>query len=173
MALYWFLLWGEYMKDVKIVDLTAEKFEEALDVFRRSDWDESSLRYVEAEMKAYLQGDIAGYVRAHFVTATVNDSTIGVAAWAPSMCAFSVYELSWATVLPEWRHRGVNTLMLEKRIEKIKAHHGQGRFTVLVYTWVNPMYARVGFVPVTGTNGERFVDNKGKCMMLAQFMASD
>ncbi|CVK21620.1 GNAT family N-acetyltransferase [Sporomusa sphaeroides] len=156
------------MRNVKIVDLTATKYEEALAVFRRSDWDETSLMYVKAEMKAFLKGDIAGYVRAHFVAATVDGSIIGVAAWAPSMCAFSVYELSWATVLPEWRHRGVNTLMLQERIEKIKAHHGEGRFTVLVYTWVNPMYARAGFVPVTA-NGERFVDNKGKCMMLAQF----
>lgn len=156
------------MDNVSILDLVADKYEEALEVFRVSGWDENCLRYVKAEMQAFLKGDIAGYIRAHFVIAVHDGRVIGVAAWAPSMCAFSVYELSWATVLPEWRHRGINTLMLKKRIEKIKLHHGPGSFAVIVYTWENPMYARTGFVPVSAI-GKCIAANKGKRMLLAQF----
>ena len=156
------------MEPIELVNLTEERLEEALDVFKISGWDKDSLVYVKAEMRAFLKGDINGYVRAHFIAAIVDDRVIGVAAWAPSMCSFWLYELSWATVLPEWRHRGINSLMLTERLRQIRAHHGSEAFSVMVCTWDNPMYTKNGFVPME-PQGQRSPDKKGKCLLLAQF----
>lgn len=133
------------MQEIEMQELTKDKLKEALEVFRLGGWDETSLPYVKAEMTAYLKGDIRGYIRARFITASVDGRIIGVAAWAPSMCAFAVYELSWATVLPEWRQRGVNTQMLQERLRRIREFHGPEPFVVIVYTWDNSMYAKNGF----------------------------
>ncbi|WP_094606479.1 hypothetical protein SPSIL_046280 [Sporomusa silvacetica DSM 10669] len=156
------------MEPIEIVNLTPDRLEEALAVFKVSDWDEDSLFYVKAEMQAFLKGDINGYIRAHFIVAIVDKRIIGVAAWAPSMCSFWLYELSWATVLPEWRHRGINSLMLTERLRQIRAHHGSEVFSVMVCTWDNPMYTQNGFVPME-PQGRRSLDKKGKCLLLAQF----
>ena len=156
------------MEPIEIVNLTEGRLEEALAVFKTSGWDEDSLFYVKVEMRAFLKGDINGYIRAHFIVAIVDNRVIGVAAWAPSMCSFWLYELSWATVLPEWRHRGINSLMLTERIHQIRAHHGLEEFSVMVCTWDNPMYAKNGFVPMQ-VNGRTSPDKKGKGLLLAQF----
>jgi N-acetylglutamate synthase-like GNAT family acetyltransferase len=137
----------ENIDSIKVVDLREEMLEEALAVFASGGWDEDSLKSVQVEMRAFLKGDIEGYIRQRFVVALLHDSVVGVAAWAPSICAFSLYELSWATILPEWRHRGINALLLKERIKKIKSQHGTKSFEVLVYTWDNPMYAEQGFLP--------------------------
>lgn len=159
------------MKPVEIVVLTQDRLAEALEVFKASGWDENSLYYVKAEMQAFVQGDINGYIRAHFITAIVEKQVIGVAAWAPSMCSFWLYELSWATVLPAWRHRGINAMMLTERLRQIGAHRGSEAFSVMVCTWDNPMYAQAGFVPCK-PQGRTSPDNKGKCLLLAQFPAN-
>lgn len=155
------------MEQVKITSLTHDRLAEALAVFQNSGWHAESLFYVKAEMQAFLQGDIEGYIRARFVLAAVHDQVIGVAAWAPAMCAFAVYELSWATVLPEWRHRGINSLMLTARLQEIRLHHGAQPFSVIVYTWDNPMYAEAGFMPTA--DGMRFPDPSGKRLLTARF----
>ncbi|MBP2664773.1 MAG: hypothetical protein H6Q71_2721 [Firmicutes bacterium] len=156
------------MEPIEIVNLTEGRLEEALAVFKTSGWDEDSLFYVKVEMRAFLKGDINGYIRAHFIVAIVDNQVIGVAAWAPSMCSFWLYELSWATVLPEWRHRGINSLMLTERIRQIREHHGSEEFSVMVCTWDNPMYTRNGFVPMQ-VQGRTSPDKKGKGLLLAQF----
>ncbi|HWR45719.1 GNAT family N-acetyltransferase [Sporomusa sp.] len=156
------------MFNVELVDLTEDRFEEALNVFSIGGWEEASLLYVKAEMKAFLNGDIDGYIRARFIVAIVNGEVIGVAAWAPSMCGFAVYELSWATVVPKWRHLGINALMLQERIRKIRRHHDTGKFNVIVCTWDNPMYTRAGFAPMQ-TPDRNAEDRKDKCLLLAQF----
>lgn len=156
------------MEPIEIVNLTEGRLEEALAVFKASGWDEDSLFYVKVEMRAFLKGDINGYIRAHFIVAIVDNRVIGVAAWAPSMCSFWLYELSWATVLPEWRHRGINSLMLTERIRQIREHHGSEEFSVMVCTWDNPMYTRNGFVPMQ-VHGRSSPDKKGKSLLLAQF----
>lgn len=156
------------MGQIEIVNLTEERLVEALHVFKISNWDENSLLYVEAEMRAFLQGDINGYVRAHFIVAIADNRVIGVAAWAPSMCSFWLYELSWATVLPEWRHRGINTLMLTARLRQIRMHHGSEAFSVMVCTWDNPMYTNYGF-GLMQMQGRTSPDKKGKRLLLAQF----
>ncbi|SMC52084.1 GNAT family N-acetyltransferase [Sporomusa malonica] len=156
------------MDNVKLVDLTADRLEETLEVFRIGGWEENSMFYVRAEMKAFLNGDIEGYIRARFIVAIVDDCVIGAAAWAPSMCGFAVYELSWATVLPEWRHRGINVRMLQERIRQIRVHHGTEAFNVLVCTWENPMYAKAGFLPMQ-PNSRHSKKNNDKCLLLAQF----
>lgn len=156
------------METVEIVDLTPDRLEEALAVFKVSDWDADSLFYVKAEMQAFLRGDIDGYIRAHFIVALVANRIIGVAAWAPSMCSFWLYELSWATVLPEWRHRGINSLMLTERLRRIRDHNGSAAFSVLVCTWDNPMYSKNGFAPMEPRE-RKSPDKKGKCLLLAQF----
>ncbi|HWR07894.1 GNAT family N-acetyltransferase [Sporomusa sp.] len=157
------------MFNVELVDLTEDRFEEALNVFVIGGWEEESLLYVKAEMKAFLNGDIEGYIRARFILAIVNGGVIGVAAWAPSMCGFSVYELSWATVVPKWRHLGINSLMLQERIRRIRVHHGTAKFNVIVCTWANPMYTRAGFVSIQDERGRQPEDRKDKCLLLAQF----
>lgn len=159
------------MDNVKIENLTEDRLVETLEVFRTSGWEESSLFYVRAEMKAFLNGDITGYVRARFVVAMAGSSVIGAAAWAPSMCGFAVYELSWATVLPEWRHRGINRLMLKERIKQIREHHGAETFNVLVFTWENAMYARAGFLPMQ-SGGRNVKKSNDKCLLVAQFGAA-
>ncbi|MDF2569814.1 MAG: hypothetical protein K0R55_1418 [Sporomusa sp.] len=156
------------MVNAKLVDLTADRLNETLAVFKIGGWEDDSLFYVSAEMKAFLNGDIEGYIRARFIVAIVDDRVIGAAAWAPSMCGFAVYELSWATVLPEWRHQGINGLMLQERIRQIRAHHGKENFTILVCTWDNPMYAKAGFLPMQ-PNWRITNKNNDKCMLLAQF----
>lgn len=156
------------MQDIKIEDLTKERLEEALEVFRQGGWDETSLLYVKAEMLAFLNGDILGYIRARFITAVVDGCIIGVAAWAPSMCAFAVYELSWATVLPKWRRRGINTLMLKARLERIRQFHGTEPFVVMVYTWDNPMYANIGFACLNSP-ARQSQSYTGKCLLVAHF----
>lgn len=160
------------MNAVTVVDLTPDKLSAALAVFKTSGWDEHSLFFVEAEMRAFLQGDINGYVRAHFITAIKENQVIGVAAWAPSMCSFWLYELSWATVLPEWRHCGINALMLQERLQQIRKHRGTGAFSVMVCTWENPMYRQLGFVPMQQP-GANSSDKQGKCLLLAQFADID
>jgi|GEM_PF-2094921 len=154
------------MCKVEVVNLTEDRLEEALAVFKRDGWQETTLTYVEAEMRACLRGDIPGYVRARFVVAIADGQVIGAAAWTPSMCGFAVYELSWATVLPEWRRRGVNKLMLQQRVQEIRKFHGSGMLSVLVCTWDNAMYRQAGFKPMP-TEGVR--DSSAKCMLLAQF----
>ncbi|QDR82329.1 GNAT family N-acetyltransferase [Sporomusa termitida] len=158
------------MFNVKFVDLTADRFEEALNVFISGGWEEESLLYVKAEMRAFLNGDIEGYIRARFILALARDKVIGVAAWAQSMCGFSVYELSWATVVPEWRHQGINALMLQERIRRIRLHHGAGKFEVIVCTWDNPMYKQAGFASLPAP-GRRAEDSNEKCLLLAHFAA--
>ncbi len=156
------------MQEIEMQELTKDTLEEAIEVFRLGGWDETSLLYVKAEMTAFLNGDIPGYIRAKFITAAVDGRIIGVAAWAPSMCAFAVYELSWATVLPEWRRRGVNTQMLQERLQRIRQFHGSEPFVVIVYTWDNPMYAKKGFScfkpPIR--QEEPYT---GKCLLVAHF----
>ena len=156
------------MNEVNVAALTQDRMAEALAVFRSSGWDEDSLFYVKVEMQAFFNGDVNGYIRAHFVMAIANDKVVGVAAWAPSTCSFWLYELSWATVLPEWRHRGINSLMLAERLRQIQIHRGPEAFSVLVCTWDNPMYARAGFVPMQ-PQGRTTPDKRGKCLLLAQF----
>lgn len=156
------------MNTVDVAALTSERLPEALAVFRASGWDNNNLFFVEAEMRAFLQGDINGYIRAHFITAIVNDQVVGVAAWAPSMCSFWLYELSWATVLPAWRHRGINKLMLEERLRRIREHCRSENFCVVVCTWDNPLYTQAGFVPME-TKGRSSPDKQGKCLLMAQF----
>jgi GNAT superfamily N-acetyltransferase len=156
------------MKAIEVAALTQDRMAEALEVFKISDWDESSLFYVEAEMQAFFSGDVNGYNRAYFVMATVDNRIVGVAAWAPSMCSFWLYELSWATVLPAWRHRGINALMLAERLRQIRIHRGAEAFSVMVCTWDNPMYAQIGFVPMQ-PQGRSTPDKRGKCLLLAQF----
>lgn len=158
------------MFNVQLVDLTEDRFEEALNVFIIGGWEEESLLYVKAEMRAFLKGDIEGYIRARFILATVRDKVIGVAAWAQSMCGFSVYELSWATVVPEWRHLGINAMMLQERISRIRLHHGAGKFQIIVCTWDNPMYKQAGFAAMPA-QGSRAEDRQDKCLLLAQFEA--
>ncbi|MBP2636874.1 MAG: hypothetical protein H6Q72_2781 [Firmicutes bacterium] len=156
------------MNEVNVAVLTQDRMAEALAVFRTSGWDEDSLFYVKVEMQAFFNGDVNGYIHAHFVMAIANNKVVGVAAWAPSMCSFWLYELSWATVLPEWRHRGINALMLAERLRQIRIHRGPEPFSVMVCTWDNPMYARLGFVPMQ-PQGRSTPDKRGKCLLLAQF----
>ena len=153
--------------NIQVAPLTATQVEDALAVYRAGGWTEDSLAFVEAEIVAYLKGDVKGYIRQRFIVVLVEERIVGVAAWAPSMCSFSVYELSWATVLPEWRHVGINTIMLQERINMIRSQHGHGQFEVLVYTWDNPMYAQAGFSPLASYT-QRFKD-KQKCILLAKF----
>jgi N-acetylglutamate synthase-like GNAT family acetyltransferase len=159
---------GGAMKAVEMESLTEERFTEALAVFKTSGWDEESLFYVKMEMRAFLQGDIYGYIRAHFTTAIVDNKIVGVAAWAPAMCSFWLYELSWATVLPEWRHQGINALMLAARLRQIRSHHGSEAFSVMVCTWQNALYSKYGFRPMQLPE-RGSPDKKGKCLLLAQF----
>ncbi len=154
--------------NIKIADLTEKMLAEAVAVFINGGWDADSIKSVKAEMLAFIKGDIEGYIRQRFIVVLLNDRIAGVAAWAPSMCSFSMYELSWATVLPEWRHQGINTLMLNERIARIRAHHGPKPFQVLVYTWDNPMYAGTGFsriYPYSECSG----NSKRKYVFMAQF----
>lgn len=155
------------MGNVTFADLTEDRFEDALNVFISSGWAEESLHYVKAEMRAFLHGDIDGYIRARFILAMVRDKVIGVAAWSQSMCGFSVYELSWATVVPPWRHQGINGLMLQERLRRIRLHHGADKFQVIVCTWDNPMYKQAGFAPMA--QSVRAEGNKDKCLLLAEF----
>ncbi|HWR40715.1 MAG TPA: GNAT family N-acetyltransferase [Patescibacteria group bacterium] len=133
---------------VQFVDLTEDRMEAVLQLFRDGGWDAGSLFSVRHEMRACVRGDIPGYIRPHFILAVVKDQVIGAAAWAASPCSFNMYELSWATVAPAWRHQGINALMLQKRLEQVRELHGPGPLDVLVCTWVNAMYARTGFVPL-------------------------
>lgn len=154
--------------NITIADLTEELFAKALEIFIIGGWDAASLESVKAEMMAFIKGDIRGYIRQRFIVALVNDRVVAVAAWAPSMCSFSMYELSWATVLPEWRHRGINTRMLQERIARIRAHHGPKPFQVIVYTWDNTMYANTGFSRVY-PHVKRSGEDKQKYVFMAQF----
>ncbi|WP_371372988.1 GNAT family N-acetyltransferase [Sporomusa aerivorans] len=158
------------MQTVQLQPLTAGHFTEALEVFKNSGWDDDSLLYLQAEMKAFLQGDILGYIRARFIVATLDDHVIGVAAWAPSMCSFAVYELSWATVSPAWRHRGINTMLVQERLKQIRLQHGSGPFTAIVYTWNNPMYAGLGF-SCSNAGELRPGNGKEKELLMARFAA--
>lgn len=157
---------------VQVQTLSAGQFDEALELFRSSGWDGNSLLFVSSEMKAFLRGDIDGYIRSRFIAAVAEGQIIGVAAWAQSMCSFSVYELSWATVLPAWRHRGINTLMLKERLKQIKLFHGPEPFTVIVYTWDNSLYAGLGFVP-GNTRAIRSAADKGKQLLVAGFVPAE
>ena len=150
---------------VQLTDLTAEKIEETLLVFHSGGWDETGLAGVRQEMVACVKGDIPGYARPRFILAMVNDQVVGAAAWAPSMCSFDMYELSWATVLPAWRHRGINTLMLNGRLKKIRAQHGPGSLDVIVCTWPNAMYAIAGFTPLFAP-GEYYDETKKERILL-------
>lgn len=158
----------QVMPGVTIEDLTPERAGAALEVFRAGGWPEENLKNLQAEMKAFFAGDIAGYIRPRFIVALLQGQVIGAASWAPSMCSFSMYELSWATVLPQWRRRGVNTLMLASRLQRIRDLHGADSFEVLVCTWNNPLYLAAGFQPVF-PYGRSNAAQKRKYVMVAQF----
>ena len=155
-------------QSVQLRALSAARIAEALELFKISGWEDRSLQFVRSEMAAFLRGDVDGYIRSRFIMAVAEEQVIGVAAWAPSMCAFAVYELSWATVLPAWRHRGINRLMLDERINQIRTYHGPEPFTVIVYTWDNSMYAQMGFTPGK-VPAIRSAADKGKQLLVAQF----
>ena len=158
----------ENISNIDVLDLTEDRLEEALEIFRVGGWGAESLLYVKAEMMAFIKGDIDGYIRARFIMAVFNGDIVGVAAWAPSMCSFTIYELSWATVLPKWRHRGINALMLKARLQKIRDYHGTQSFEVLVHTWDNPMYAAMGFLAMQ-SDDKRSDKDKKKKILVARF----
>ena len=160
-------LFAKEIPGIKIVDLTAEHQAAALAVFQASGWRGLDLVSVRSEMKACLAGDIPGYVRPRFILACHGEAVIGAAAWSPSMCSFSMYELSWATVLPQWRRRGVNALLLQERLRQIRALHGPTPFQVLVCTWPNPLYARAGFQALFPYKSAETTQNP-KYIMLSQ-----
>ena len=138
----------EDLEKLRLENLTEEYLEAAVQLFREGGWDEESVWNVRQEMKACLRGDLPGYVRPRFIVARIKEQVVGAAAWAPSCCSFDIYELSWATVAPRWRHRGINERMLRYRLEKARELHGPGVLDVLVCTWVNAMYSRAGFTPL-------------------------
>ena len=154
------------MEPIELVNIAEQHIAETVALFKTGGWQEDSLFYLQAEIEAAVKGDILGYIRAHFILAMADQRIVGAAAWAPSMCSFGLYELSWATVLPAYRRRGINTLMLYARLRQIRAHHGPSGFTAMVCTWDNPMYTKAGFVPVQPQNQP---DKQGKCLLLAQF----
>ena len=159
----------EGLQALQLVDLTKEKMDAALEMFRAGGWDDASLFSVRWEMTACIRGDIAGYIRPRFLLALLGGQVVGAAAWAPSSCSFAMYELSWATVLPQYRHNGINALMLQRRLEQIREIHGPGPLDIVVCTWVNSMYAAAGFVPLLPPGEAYDAESRERILLKAHF----
>lgn len=134
------------------------------------DW-EDCLRVANDEITASLIPHHPGAIAQQWFVAKIDDEVVGVASWCPAPFADDMYELCWAAVKEEYRHRGINTQLLDRRLAAIKQYHAtlvdaEIGYNVMVRTWDNPMYATRGFIP--GFK-ELIKHPEGKCILLATF----
>jgi len=122
----------------------------------------------ENEMRGGLI-TVPGIYGANFVVAvTPEDRIIGIGAWTVASFASNTYALYWAVVYPDYRGKGINTLMLDDRLQRIRTFNKAPAYDVIVRTWDNPLYRGRGFVP--GFK-DAMQHKEGKCLMLAHFEA--
>ena len=123
-------------------------------------------RLAENDMRGGLTMTPDGYGVNFIVALTPEQRIIGMGAWAAVSFASNMYALSWAVVHPDYRRKGINTLILDDRLQRIRLYNKAPAYDVIVHTGDNPLYRSRGFVP-----GFEDVlnDEERKCLMVAHF----
>jgi hypothetical protein len=152
------------MSEIKIQPLTEDHISKVCHLVKEC-WDDEVIENIHNEMTASLADTPLGISKIHFLLAFDKENFAGFSGWAKSLVAWDVYELCWAAVVPEHRHKGVNTAMLDRRLDLIKAAAGEGPHNVLVRTFDNPLYRSRGFV----STFDNVNCSEGKCLFLAHF----
>lgn len=128
-------------------------------------WEDEIIENIYNELTASLIDTPKGISKIEFLISFYENEFAGFSGYAKSLVAWDVYELCWSAVIPKFRHKGISTLMLDKRLALIKEKSKGDPYNILVRTFNNQLYQSRGFI----STFDNVKCNEGKHLFLAHF----
>lgn len=124
-------------------------------------------KLARCELESNFKNSPKGSIIINWVVAKINKCVVGAAGWSEAAFSTEMYELCASAVREEMRHKGIGTLLLDYRLERINYHAQKRPYCVIVQTWDNPLYNSRGFVA-----GFKDVIQhpEGKSILMARFV---